>query len=154
MHTRGYVAQRLPDPFCWVCAQAKAQRRGLRTHASMALLAEANDTPGVIYRAYGLVTEVVQAHVDVFDDDDNDDTSSDEGDASKLEIRYLSPVAGRALGAVPVPRFDLTKIRPFEVMFVDNKDYEQAVRGGRQTSFILYDVCSTAKFKIRYVSSC
>ena len=33
-------------------------------------------------------------------------------------------------------------------MFVDNKDYEQAVRGGRQTSFILYDVCSTAKFKI------
>ena len=72
------------------------------------------------------------------------DTSSNEGDESKLEIRYVSPVAGRALGAVPVPRFDLTKIRPFEVMFVDNKDYEQAVRGGRQTTFILYDVCSTA----------
>ena len=36
LHTRGYVAQRLPDPFCWVCAQAKAQRRGLRTHAPLA----------------------------------------------------------------------------------------------------------------------
>ena len=49
-----------------------------------------------------------------------------------------------------MPRFDLKKTRPFEVMFVDNKDYEQAVHGGRQTSFILYDdiVCSTAKFKI------
>ena len=142
LHTQGYdiVAQHLPDPFCWVCAQAKAQRRGLRTHASMALLAEANDTPGVICRAYVLVTEVVQAHVDVFDDDDNDHTFSDERDASKLEIRYLSPVAGRALGAMHVPRFDLTKIRPFEVMCVDNKDYEQAVHGGRQTSFILYDV--------------
>ena len=35
-------------------------------------------------------------------------------------------------------------------MFVDNKDYEQAVRGGRQTTFILYDyiVCTTAKFKV------
>ena len=93
LHTRGYEAQRLPDPFCWVCAQAKAQRRGLRTHAPLALLAEADATPGVFYHAYGLVTEVVQAHVDVFDDDDNDDASSDEGDASKLETRYLSPVA-------------------------------------------------------------
>ena len=55
----------------------------------------------MFYRAYVLVTDVVQAHVDVFDDDDNDDTSSDEGDASKLEIHYLSPVAGRAPGAVP-----------------------------------------------------
>ena len=146
IHTRGYVAQRLPDPFCWVCAQAKAQRRGLHQHAPLALLADANDTPGVMYQAYVLVTEVVQAHVDVYDDDDNDDTSSDEGDESKLETHYVSPVVGRALGAVPVPRFDLAKIRPFEVMFVDNKDYEQAVRGGRQTTFIVYDVCSTAKF--------
>ena len=79
VHTRGYVAQRLPDPFCWVCAQAKAQRRGRRTQcrASVALLAKADDTPGVLYRAYVLVTEVIEAHVDVFDDDDHDVTSSD-----------------------------------------------------------------------------
>ena len=115
-----------------MCAQAKAQRRGHRTHASVALLAEADDTPGVLYRAYVLVKEVVEAHVDVFDDDNYDDTCSDEGDKSKLEIRYISPVAGRALGAVPVPRFDLKKIRPFEVMFGDNKEYEQAVRGSRK----------------------
>ena len=148
IHTRGYVAQRLPDPFCSVCAQAKAQRRGLHQHASLALFAAVKNTPGVMYQAYVLVTKVVQAHVEVYDDDNNDDTSSDEGNESKLEIQYVSPVAGRALGAVPVPRFDLAKLRPFEVMFVDNKDYEQAVRGGRQTTFILYDVCSTAKFKV------
>ena len=39
-------------------------------------------------------------------------------------IEYISPVAGRALGEQPVPRFDLNKLRPFEVMFVDNKEYE------------------------------
>ena len=131
-----------------MCAQAKAQRRGLRTRAPVALLAEADDTPRVPYHSYVLVTEAVKAHVDVFDDDDHDDTSSDEGDAVKMEIRYISPVAGRALGTIPVPRFDLSKLKPFQVMFVDNKDYEQPVRGGRQTSFILYDVCSTAKFKV------
>ena len=136
LHTRGYVAQRLPDPFCWVCAQAKAQMRELRTHAPVALLAEADDTPGVLYCAYVLVTEAVEARVDVFDDDDHDDTSSDEGDAAKLEIRYLSPVAGRALGTIPVPRFNLDKLKPFQVMFVDNKDYEQPVGGGGAFLFI------------------
>ena len=33
-------------------------------------------------------------------------------------------------------------------MFVDNKDYENRVRGGRQTSLLLYDLASTAKFKV------
>ena len=33
-------------------------------------------------------------------------------------------------------------------MFADNKDYEMSVRGGRQVAFVLYDVKSTAKFKV------
>ena len=48
----------------------------------------------------------------------------------------------------PVPRFDLDEIRPFEVVFVDNKDYEQQVRGGRQMALLMYDLKSTAKFKV------
>ena len=165
LHTRGYVAQRLPDPFCWVCAQAKAQRRGLCTHAKAALLVEDDPkaelqefaehrAPGMLYCAYVLVTEAIEACDEVFDDDDHDDTSSDEDDETKLEIRYLPPVTGRALGTMTVPRFDIDALRPFEVMFVDNKDYEQLVHGGRQTTFILYDVKSTAKFKQSSRSTC
>ena len=73
---------------------------------------------------------------------------SDKDDETKLEIQYQSPVAGRALGTVPVSRFDIDTLRPFEVMFVDNKDYEQPVRGGRQPTLIMYSVRSTAKFKV------
>lgn len=51
-----------------------------------------------------------------------------------------------------VPRFDLEKLRPFEIMFADNKDYEQKVRGGKQIAFILYDLASTAKFKVDLMS--
>ena len=103
IHTHRYVAQRLPDLLCWVCAQAKAQRHRLHQHALLVLLAAAKDTPGVMYQAYVLVTKVVHAHVEVYDDDNNNDTSSNEGNESKLEIQYVFAVAIRALGAVIVP---------------------------------------------------
>ena len=35
-----------------------------------------------------------------------------------------------------------------EVMFVDNKDYEQPVRGGKQIAFVLYDLRTTGKSKV------
>ena len=165
---RSYVARRFLDPFCWVCAQPKAQRRarGLHTHANVthakvAFLVEGetkavfhefaeHSAPGVRYRAYVLVAEAVEARVVVLDDNDHDDTSSDEDDETKLEMQYLSPMAGRVLGTMHVSRFDIDTLRPFEIMLVDNKDYKQPVRGGRQTTLILYDidVKSTAKFKV------
>ena len=92
-----------------------------------------------------IVSEVTDT---IFDDDNDADSSDDENTESKLEITYLSPVVGRALGVQPVPRFNIDLIRPFEVMFVDNKDYENRVRGGRQTALLLYDLASTAKFKV------
>ena len=122
-----------------------------KTNAVLHELAEHRAT-GVLYQTYVLVAEALKARVDVFDDDNHDDTSraSNEDDETKLEIQYmyLSPVAGRALGTMHVPRFDIDTLRPFEVMFVDNKDYEQPVHGGHQTTLILYDVKSTAKFKV------
>ena len=49
----------------------------------------------------------------------------DDDDASLMEASYdldfKAPVAGRALGIQPVPRFDILVLRPFEVMFCDNK---------------------------------
>ena len=47
-----------------------------------------------------------------------------------------------------VPRFDLDKLRPFEVMFVDNKDYDDPVRGDYKTSLVFIDLKSQAKFKV------
>ena len=36
-------------------------------------------------------------------------------------------------------RFDLAKLRPFEAMFVDNKDFPCETRGGYKTSLVLVD---------------
>ena len=80
-----------------------------------------------------------------YDDDNHDD--GDEPD-SLDGIEYVSPVAGRSLGVQPVPRFDREKLRPFEVTFCDNKDYDVPVRGGRQVAFLVYDYKTTAKFKV------
>ena len=70
----------------------------------------------------------------------DDDTDSD----VEEEFEYVAPVAGRALGTRHVPRFDLDKLRPFEVMFVDNKDYEES----SLVAFVLVDVKSNARFKL------
>ena len=77
----------------------------------------------------------------------NEDNCSD-GDAPADEYEYTSPAAGRALGEQPVPRYDLARLRPFEVMFVDNKEYPCKVRGGRQHAFVLIDLKPQAKFKV------
>ena len=68
-NTHGYVAIRLPDhdTYCWVCAQAKSQRRGLHTHSQSALtqtgehLCDEHHDVGSVYR-------LVTARVEVFDD--------------------------------------------------------------------------------------
>ena len=126
-HTKGYTATRLPDVFCDICAQTKAHRRGLRSKK-----ADSNNKMMLVPAA------------EYADEDDDED-----GDMDNLEeVEYVAPVAGRSKGVQPVPRFELQEIRPFEIMFADNKDYEMPVRGGRQVSFVLYDLKSTAKFAV------
>ena len=77
---------------------------------------------------------------------EEDDSDSDDGTDSDLdeELEYVAPVPGRALGTRHVPRFDLDKLRPFEVMFVDNKEYEDS----KLVAFVLVDVKSNARFKV------
>ena len=63
----------------------------------------------------------------VFDDDI---VLLDEGDFSfGDEYEYAAPTTGRQLGVQSVPRFELPSLRPFEIMFADNKDYPCKVRG-------------------------
>ena len=128
LHTIGYKAVRLPDYFCTWCAKAKAHRKGLRHKPPATSAAQVN---------------LNQEHHDYQDTDEDDASEPDDDD-----YEYVAPVAGRALGIQPVPRFDVDKLRPFEVMFADNKQYDVPVRGGRQQAFVLYDLKSTAKFKV------
>ena len=46
-----------------------------------------------------------------------------------------------------MPRFDLETLRPFEVMFADNKDYPAEAELSC-TAFVLVDVKSNARFKM------
>ena len=135
-NTTGYEAVRLPDFFCTTCAETKAKARGLR-HTSSAAVP---------------VMPAIQSDAAPAEDDYEDPSDPvDDSNENITEIEYMAPVVGRALGQQPVPqpsRFELDKLRPFEIMFCDNKDYDQPVRGGRQIAFILYDFKSTAKFKV------
>ena len=73
----------------------------------------------------------------------------DDGDASLMEASYdlnfKAPIAGRALSIQPVPRFDILFIRSVEVMFCDNKDYDNGFRRGAKyaSALICYKTCGT-----------
>ena len=47
-----------------------------------------------------------------------------------------------------VPRFNIETLRPFGVMFADEKEYDVTQRSGYTTSFILLDLASDAWFKV------
>jgi hypothetical protein len=74
---------------------------------------------------------------------DSDDENAD-GDAQgyQEEVEYVAETSGRSLGEQPIPRYVLSKIRPFEVMFADNKDCPCTVRGGKQCALVLVNYYS------------
>ena len=140
-NTVGYEAVRLPDVFCSTCAQMKSRARGLKQTS------QSHIAP--------VVLPAIQAAPAEEDYEDTDDGSSDDEPLDFIEVEYVAPVAGRSLGVQPLPqlsRFELEALKPFEIIFVDNKDYEQPVRGGKQIAFIVYDLKSTAKFKVDVAS--
>ena len=123
--TKGYVQAPVKTSHCDSCAKAKARDFGLsqqRIHA-------------------------VKDHDPIFDDDnqlDDDDSDPD----SDYELEYIAPVIGRELGEQDVPRFDLDKLRPFEAMFIDNKDFPCKVRGGASTCLLFIDYKTRTKHKV------
>ena len=87
-------------------------------------------------------------HVPGFDDSDDEGAPDGSSIQDYEEVEYTTEVPGRSLGEQPIPRYDLSKLRPFEIMFADNKDYPVTVRGDKQTAFVLICYKSQAKFKM------
>ena len=147
-HTVGFKPEVVPEVECMVCAQTKARRRGLRqgsfTKDNAMLVTEQDNVPGTMI----LLNETGDLD-DTYDDSDHE--SDDESTDPIKDIEYISPVIGRAMGQQPVPRFDLDKLRPFEAMFADNKDYLRYIRGGKKTAFFIYDMKSCASMKVDLV---
>ena len=129
-HTKGYEAVRLPDLFCDICAKIKARRRGLKRKVFTTWAANfcmealfrgrEQDWSNTAAASYVLLIPGREPTDEVYDDDNELDGDEPE---QRMTIEYLSPVSGRSLGEQPVPRFNISEIRPFEVMFCDNKDY-------------------------------
>ena len=123
--TKGYIAAKINSKHCSACAKAKAREFGLSQQRHVML--NTVDDP-------------------TFDDDNSLDPYDSEQDEEELE--YIAPSIGRELGEQNVPRFDLEKLRPFEAVFVDNKDYPCKIRGGAKSCLILVDYKTRTKHKI------
>ena len=152
-HTLGYKAEKFESRHCNTCAQAKARNFGLKQGTR-------NAEPSAVVNLVSKLTDGQRSwlatqlsalcmpvnHHPVFDD------PSDDGEAgldslAVGDMEYGAPVAGRRLGVQSVPRFALDKLRPFEAMFVDNKDYPCGVVGGYPTTFIF--VCYKTRLKAK-----
>ena len=124
--TKGYKEAKINSGQCDSCAKAKAREFGLSQQRKVQAAYSASD--------------------DVFDDDNSLDPDDSEPEDDELE--YIAPIIGRELGEQNVPRFDLDKLRPFEAMFIDNKDYPCKVRGGAPSCLVFVDYKTRTKHKI------
>ena len=125
--TKGYKQTRITTGHCDACAKAKSRSFGLSQKKQQILVNIPMNDP-------------------VFDD--NNDLDPFDSETEDEEFEYVAPVAGRELGEQAVPRFDLDKLRPFEAMFVDNKDYPCPVRGGAKGVFLFIDYKTRTKHKV------
>ena len=126
--TKGYKQTRLKPYYCKTCAASKARNFGLsRKHPP----------PAPVMPAY----EDAQYN-DTFDDmSSSDDESGDELDMDT----FTAETAGRELGIQPVQRYDLSQLKLWEIMYVDNKDYPCSVRGGAKQVLLFVDHKSRMK---------
>ena len=72
---------------------------------------------------------------------DYEDAPTDEPDHSD----WVAAVRGRATEAKP-SRFNIGQLKPWEVMFADEKEFPTPQRGGTKTSFILLEMASDGWF--------
>ena len=130
-NTKGYVPFQVKTEHCDACAAAKAREFGLSQS-----------------RLPAAVMPVAPTHDEIFDDDDDLDEADSSSDSDSEESEYTAELLGRRLGVQDVPRFDLEKLRPFEAVFIDNKDYPCYVRGGATTCLVFIDYKSRTKHKV------
>ena len=67
------------------------------------------------------------------------------------ELQYQAEEFGRVLSK-GIPRFDINTLKPFEIMFADNKDYDSAQRGGHTMALVFVDLKTLAKHKVDLTS--
>ena len=79
------------------------------------------------------------------DSEDYDEAEPDSVD-SKPSSDFKAASPGKTAVAKP-PRFNVPSLKPFEVMFCDEKAYPTIQRGGWNSSFVLLDMASDAWFK-------
>ena len=122
LHTTGFKAEHLPLHYCSSCAQANAQRKGLATSpADDPVRVNQRQVPAPVHMAAAGNIDSEALLEDDYDDQESDESADDE-DVVTDDYKYTAVRAGRQLGH-QVPRFDIKALRPFEVMFADNKDY-------------------------------
>ena len=149
LHTTGFKPIRFNLPPCIWCALGKSTRTGTNRQRHTDNCISDLKGPGVNL-ALGTEGDLHSRAVNTYSDSDEGDCP-EEADTHE-EFQYEAAVAGRALGEQPVPRYDLSKLRPFEVTFADNKEYPCAIRGGKTYAFVMIDYYSQAKFKIDVAS--
>ena len=66
------------------------------------------------------------------------------------EVEYQAEEFGRVYSK-GIPRHDISKIRPFEIVFCDNKDYDCPQRGGHTTALVFVCLKTLAKHKVDLV---
>ena len=150
--TKGYVQVRLSPTHCNTCAVARARGFGLKQRTlnaanpcSFVHHLDQQDLQLFLAHAPHLVLAGSLDPHPVFSDESV--LMDDSDDPPFVEFDYEAPIAGRQLGVQPVPRYELHKLRPFEVMFVDNKDFPCAVRGGHSTCLLF--VCYKTRMKAK-----
>ena len=137
-HTLGLKPNKsLCDPICWACMQAQARRRGLRQKpVNLSLPGEPEHT-----------VEPYLGDDSGSDSSDDDDYGDDYDGEAIEEFEYEAPVAG-TVKTGSVPRFDIEKLRPLEVIMVDNKKYPVIQRGNVKEVFLAVCVKTRLYLKI------
>lgn len=150
LHTTGYKPTRFKLHPCIWCALGKSTKIGIshKKHPDNCI-SDLKDSAVNLVVQDGVTQYTLQLNTTsskCYDDSDEDGAPEDNDELE--EVLFEADVAGRTLGEQLVPRYDLSKLRPFEVMFADNKEYPCKVRGGKQHAFVLIDYYSQAKCKI------
>lgn len=123
-HTKGLTLHgKAYDFFCPTCAMAKNKRKGMR-HSRPCCVCDPEHEPI-----------------------EDDGLQQDDNHLVDNEDDYVAPVQGDVIHGSNM-RFDIAKLRPFEVMFGDNKEYPCPVRGGKIMAFVLVDLATFAIFKV------
>ena len=150
LHATGYKPTRFKLPPCIWCALGKSTKISIshKKHPDN-FISDLKDSAVNLVVQDGVTQYTLQLNTTsskCYDDSDEDGAPEDNDELE--EVLFEADVAGRTLGEQLVPRYDLSKLRPFEVMFADNKEYPCKVRGGKQHAFVLIDYYSQAKCKI------